>query len=474
MSDGARRTLDVGLYALTIGTSWSRIEAGWHYPADTLFGMALGNFMASFVNDAFLGLDCRQRSTLTVSRRCRTAQSCSGVRAGDKRRMRSRGPGFCLTPPLSEAIPMKTRAAVAYAAGKPLEVVTVDLDGPRDGEVLVEIKATGVCHTDEFTRSGADPEGLFPVIFGHEGAGVVVDVGRGVTSLKKGDHVIPLYTPECRQCKSCLSRKTNLCTAIRATQGKGVMPDGTSRFSIGKDKIHHYMGCSTFSNYTVLPEIALAKIREDAPFDKVCYIGCGVTTGIGAVINTAKVEPGANVVVFGLGGIGLNVVQGARLVGANRIIGVDINPGARALAEKFGMTDFVNPKEVGGDLVQHLVALTDGGADYSFECVGNVELMRQALECCHRGWGVSVIIGVAGAGQEIKTRPFQLVTGRVWKGTAFGGARGRTDVPKIVDWYMDGKINIDDLITHTMPLDDINKAFDLMHSGESIRSVVVY
>ena len=348
---------------------------------------------------------------------------------------------------------MKTRAAIAYAAGKPLEVVTVDLDGPRDGEVLVEIKASGVCHTDEFTRSGADPEGLFPVIFGHEGAGVVVDVGRGVTSLKVGDHVIPLYTPECRQCKACLSRKTNLCTAIRATQGKGVMPDGTSRFSIGKDKIHHYMGCSTFSNHTVLPEIALAKIRADAPFDKVCYIGCGVTTGIGAVMNTAKVEPGANVVVFGLGGIGLNVVQGAKLVGANRIIGVDLNPRRRALAEKFGMTDFVNPKEVGGDLVQHLIALTDGGADYSFECVGNVELMRQALECCHRGWGVSVIIGVAGAGQEIKTRPFQLVTGRVWKGTAFGGARGRTDVPKIVDWYMDGKINIDDLITHTMPLE---------------------
>jgi len=369
---------------------------------------------------------------------------------------------------------MKTRAAVAYAAGKPLEVVTVDLDGPRDGEVLVEIKASGVCHTDEFTRSGADPEGLFPVIFGHEGAGVVVDVGRGVTTLKAGDHVIPLYTPECRQCKACLSRKTNLCTAIRATQGKGLMPDGTSRFSIGKDKIHHYMGCSTFANHTVLPEIALAKIREDAPFEKVCYIGCGVTTGIGAVMNTAKVEPGANVVVFGLGGIGLNVVQGAKLVGANRIIGVDLNPRRRALAEKFGMTDFVNPKEVGGDLVQHLIGMTDGGADYSFECVGHVELMRQALECCHRGWGVSVIIGVAGAGQEIKTRPFQLVTGRVWKGTAFGGARGRTDVPKIVDWYMDGKINIDDLITHTMPLGKINDAFDLMHKGESIRSVVIY
>ncbi len=347
---------------------------------------------------------------------------------------------------------MKTRAAIAWAAGKPLEVVEVDLDGPKAGEVLVEIKATGVCHTDEFTRSGADPEGLFPVIFGHEGAGVVVDVGPGVTTLKKGDHVIPLYTPECRECKSCLSRKTNLCTAIRATQGKGVMPDGTSRFSIGGKKVHHYMGCSTFANYTVLPEIALAKIREDAPFDKVCYIGCGVTTGIGAVINTAKVEPGANVVVFGLGGIGLNVIQGARMAGANKIVGVDINPRRKALAERFGMTHFVNPKEVKGDLVAYLVALTDGGADYSFECIGNVELMRQALECCHRGWGVSVIIGVAGAGQEIKTRPFQLVTGRVWKGTAFGGARGRTDVPKIVDWYMEGKINIDDLITHTMPL----------------------
>ncbi|GFE78461.1 S-(hydroxymethyl)glutathione dehydrogenase [Steroidobacter agaridevorans] len=369
---------------------------------------------------------------------------------------------------------MKTRAAVALAAGKPLEVMTLDLDGPRDGEVLVEIKASGVCHTDEFTRSGADPEGLFPAIFGHEGAGVVVDVGRGVTTLKKGDHVIPLYTPECRQCKSCLSQKTNLCTAIRATQGKGVMPDGTSRFSIGKDRVHHYMGCSTFSNFTVMPEIALAKIREDAPFDKVCYIGCGVTTGIGAVINTAKVEPGANVVVFGLGGIGLNVIQGARLAGANKIVGVDINPARKALAEQFGMTHFVNPKEVQGDLVPYLVALTDGGADYSFECVGNVDLMRQALECCHRGWGESIIIGVAGAGQEIKTRPFQLVTGRVWKGTAFGGARGRTDVPKIVDWYMDGKIKIDELITHRMPLDDINKAFDLMHSGESIRSVVIY
>jgi S-(hydroxymethyl)glutathione dehydrogenase/alcohol dehydrogenase len=369
---------------------------------------------------------------------------------------------------------MKTKAAVAFAAGKPLEIHEVNLDGPRQGEVLVEIKATGVCHTDEFTRSGADPEGLFPAIFGHEGAGIVVDVGPGVTSVKKGDHVIPLYTPECRQCESCASHKTNLCTAIRATQGKGLMPDGTSRFSLGKDMIHHYMGCSTFSNFTVLPEIAVAKIREDAPFDKVCYIGCGVTTGIGAVINTAKVEVGANVVVFGLGGIGLNVIQGARLVGANKIIGVDLNAKRKPLAEKFGMTHFVNPKEVGGDLVAHLVALTDGGADYSFECVGNVDLMRQALECTHRGWGVSVIIGVAGAGQEIKTRPFQLVTGRVWKGTAFGGARGRTDVPKIVDWYMDGKINIDDLITHKMPLSDINKSFDLMHSGESIRSVVIY
>jgi len=369
---------------------------------------------------------------------------------------------------------MKTRAAVAYRAGQPLVVETVDLDGPKAGEVLVEIRASGVCHTDEFTRSGADPEGLFPVIFGHEGAGVVVDVGPGVTSLRKGDHVIPLYTPECRQCKSCLSHKTNLCTAIRATQGQGVMPDGTSRFSIGGEKIHHYMGCSTFSNYTVLPEIALAKIREDAPFDKVCYIGCGVTTGIGAVINTAKVEPGANVVVFGLGGIGLNVIQGARIAGADKIVGVDINPGREALAEKFGMTHFVNPKEVEGDLVAYLVALTDGGADYSFECVGNVDLMRQALECCHRGWGVSVIIGVAGSGQEIRTRPFQLVTGRVWKGTAFGGARGRTDVPRIVDWYMNGKINIDDLITHVMPIGEINRAFDLMHSGESIRSVVTF
>ena len=369
---------------------------------------------------------------------------------------------------------MDVKAAVSYEAGKPLVIETVQLEGPRALEVLVEIKASGVCHTDEFTRSGADPEGLFPAIFGHEGAGVVVDVGVGVTTLKKGDHVIPLYTPECRQCKSCLSRKTNLCTAIRTTQGQGVMPDGTSRFSMGGRKIHHYLGCSTFSNFTVLPEIALAKVREDAPFDKICYIGCGVTTGIGAVINTAKVEPGANVVVFGLGGIGLNVIQGARMVGANMIIGVDINPSRKAIAEKFGMTHFVNPKEVGGDLVAHLVALTGGGADYSFECIGNVEVMRQALECCHRGWGVSVIIGVAGAGQEIKTRPFQLVTGRVWKGSAFGGARGRSDVPKIVDWYMDGKIDIDSLITHVMPIERINDAFDLMHEGSSIRSVVTF
>jgi S-(hydroxymethyl)glutathione dehydrogenase/alcohol dehydrogenase len=369
---------------------------------------------------------------------------------------------------------MKVKAAVAHQAGAPLTIETVDLDGPRAGEVLVEIKATGICHTDEFTRSGADPEGLFPAILGHEGAGVVVDIGPGVISLKKGDHVIPLYTPECRQCEYCLSGKTNLCQAIRVTQGQGVMPDGSSRFSVGGKKVFHYMGTSTFANYTVVPEIALAKIREDAPFDKVCYIGCGVTTGIGAVINTAKVEPGANVVVFGLGGIGLNVIQGARLAGANMIVGVDLNPSRKPLAEKFGMTHFVNPKEVEGDLVPWLVNLTKGGADYSFECIGNVEVMRQALECCHKGWGVSVIIGVAGAGQEIKTRPFQLVTGRVWKGTAFGGAKGRRDVPKIVDWYMDGKINIDDLITHTLKLEDINKGFDLMHSGESIRSVVVF
>jgi S-(hydroxymethyl)glutathione dehydrogenase / alcohol dehydrogenase len=373
--------------------------------------------------------------------------------------------------------PMKTRAAVAYAAGKPLVIEEVDLEGPKAGEVLVEIKATGVCHTDEFTRSGADLEGLFPVIFGHEGAGIVVDVGAGVTSVQKGDHVIPLYTPECRSCKSCLSRKTNLCTAIRATQGKGVMPDGTSRFSIGGQKVHHYMGCSTFAQHTVLPEIALAKIRSDAPFDKVCYIGCGVTTGLGAVFWTAKVTPGSNVVVFGLGGIGLNVVQGARIAGADKIIGVDVNPAREALARKFGLTHFVNPKQVAGDkvdLVAHLVELTGGGADYSFECVGNVDLMRQALECCHRGWGESTIIGVAGAGQEIKTRPFQLVTGRVWRGTAFGGARGRTDVPRIVDWYMNGKIDIDSLITHKLPLERINEAFDLMHAGKSIRTVVEF
>ncbi len=369
---------------------------------------------------------------------------------------------------------MDVRAAVAYKAGDPLVVETVQLEGPKAFEVLVEVKATGICHTDEFTRSGGDPEGLFPAIFGHEGAGVVVDVGPGVTSVKKGDHVIPLYTPECRTCKTCLSMKSNLCTAIRGTQGEGVMPDGTSRFSINGEKIHHYMGCSTFANYTVLPEIAVAKIREDAPFDKVCYIGCGVTTGIGAVINTAKVQPGDNVVVFGLGGIGLNVVQGARLAGADKIVGVDLNPGRKELAEKFGMTHFVNPSEVQGDLVPHIVDITDGGADYSFECIGNVDVMRQALECCHRGWGTSIIIGVAGAGQEIATRPFQLVTGRSWKGTAFGGARGRTDVPKIVDWYMDGKINIDDLITHKMPLEKINDAFDLMHAGDSIRSVVEF
>jgi len=369
---------------------------------------------------------------------------------------------------------MDVRAAVAFEAGRPLSIETVQLDGPQAGEVLVEIKATGICHTDAFTLSGGDPEGLFPTILGHEGAGVVVDVGPGVTSVAKGDHVIPLYTPECRQCEYCLNPKTNLCQAIRATQGQGVMPDGSSRFSLNGDKLYHYMGCSTFANYTVLPEIAVAKVRKDAPFDKICYIGCGVTTGIGAVIYTAKVEPGANVVVFGLGGIGLNVIQGARLAGADKIVGVDVNPSKRAMAEKFGMTHFVNPKEVAGDLVPHLVELTGGGADYSFECIGNVNTMRQALECCHKGWGVSVIIGVAGAGQEIATRPFQLVTGRVWKGTAFGGARGRSDVPRIVDWYMEGKINIDDLITHTMPLDKINDAFDLMHEGKSIRSVVVY
>jgi len=366
------------------------------------------------------------------------------------------------------------RAAVAFEAGKPLQVETVQLEGPKYGEVLIEVRATGICHTDKYTLSGADPEGLFPSILGHEGAGIVVEVGPGVRSLKQGDHVIPLYTPECRECRSCLSRKTNLCTAIRATQGKGLMPDGASRFSFRGRPIHHYMGCSTFANFTVLPEIAVARIREDAPFDKACYIGCGVTTGIGAVIFTAKVEPGANVVVFGLGGIGLNVVQGAKLAGADMIIGVDTNPGREALARKFGMTHFVNPRELKGDLVGHLVDLTRGGADFTFECIGNTQVMRQALECCHRGWGQSIIIGVAAAGQEISTRPFQLVTGRVWRGTAFGGARGRTDVPKIVDWYMEKKINIDDLITHTMPLDRINDAFDLMTRGESIRSVVVY
>ena len=367
-----------------------------------------------------------------------------------------------------------SRAAVAHEAGKPLSIETVNVDGPREGEVLIEIRATGICHTDAFTLSGDDPEGLFPAILGHEGAGVVVEVGKGVKTLSEGDHVIPLYTPECRVCEYCTSGKTNLCQAIRETQGRGLMPDESSRFSLGNDRLFHYMGTSTFSNYTVLPEIAAAKIRSDAPFDKVCYIGCGVTTGLGAVINTAKVEPGSNVVVFGLGGIGLNVVQGARLVGADMIIGVDLNPERKSLGEKFGATHFVNPSEVEGDLVAHLVDLTRGGADYSFECIGNVEVMRQALECCHKGWGESVIIGVAPAGAEIATRPFQLVTGRVWRGTAFGGARGRTEVPRIVDWYMDGKINIDDLITHTMPLEDINSAFDLMHEGKSIRSVVTY
>jgi S-(hydroxymethyl)glutathione dehydrogenase/alcohol dehydrogenase len=369
---------------------------------------------------------------------------------------------------------MKTRAAVAFETAKPLEIVELDLEGPRAGEVLVEIKATGICHTDDYTLSGLDSEGLFPSVLGHEGAGVVVEIGSGVTSVKPGDHVIPLYTPECRQCKSCLSRKTNLCTAIRATQGRGVMPDGTSRFSYKGQTVHHYMGCSTFSNFTVLPEIAVAKVRDDAPFDKICYIGCGVTTGVGAVINTAKVEPGANAVVFGLGGIGLNVVQGLRLAGADMIVGVDLNPDRRAWGERFGMTHFVNPKDIAGDVVAHLVELTGGGADYTFDCTGNVTVMRQALEACHRGWGESVVIGVAPAGAEIATRPFQLVTGRVWRGTAFGGARGRTDVPKIVDWYMGGKIEIDPMITHTLPLERINEAFELMHSGKSIRSVVVY
>ncbi|MGF7162371.1 S-(hydroxymethyl)glutathione dehydrogenase/alcohol dehydrogenase [Rhodoligotrophos appendicifer] len=369
---------------------------------------------------------------------------------------------------------MKTRAAVALAPGQPLEIVTVDLEGPKAGEVLVEIKATGVCHTDAFTLSGDDPEGLFPAILGHEGAGVVLEVGPGVTSLRPGDHVIPLYTPECRECEYCLNPKTNLCQKIRSTQGQGLMPDGTSRFSLDGRKLHHYMGTSTFAQHTVLPEIAVAKIREDAPFDKVCYIGCGVTTGIGAVIHTAKVEPGANAIVFGLGGIGLNVVQGLKLVGANMIVGVDMNNDKKDWGTRFGMTHFVNPSEVDGDLVAHLVNLTGGGADYTFECIGNVKVMRMALEACHKGWGQSIIIGVAPAGAEISTRPFQLVTGRSWRGSAFGGARGRTDVPKIVDWYMDGKIQIDPMITHTMPLEEINNAFDLMHDGRSIRSVVVY
>jgi S-(hydroxymethyl)glutathione dehydrogenase/alcohol dehydrogenase len=369
---------------------------------------------------------------------------------------------------------MRTRAAVAFEAKRPLEIVEVQLDGPKAGEVLVEIKATGICHTDAYTLDGFDSEGIFPSILGHEGAGVVLEVGAGVTTVQPGDHVIPLYTPECRQCKSCLSRKTNLCTAIRATQGKGVMPDGTSRFSYKGQPIFHYMGCSTFANHTVLPEIAVAKIRTDAPFDSACYIGCGVTTGVGAVVNTAKVEPGANAVVFGLGGIGLNVVQGLKLVGADKIVGVDINPAKEEWGRRFGMTHFVNPRSVGGDLVQHLVALTDGGADYTFDCTGNTDVMRTALEACHRGWGESIIIGVAEAGREISTRPFQLVTGRVWKGSAFGGARGRTDTPRVVDWYMDGRIEIDPMITHRFPLERISEAFDLMHAGESIRSVVVY
>jgi len=368
---------------------------------------------------------------------------------------------------------MKSKAAVAFSVAKPLEVIEVDLEGPRAGEVLVEIKATGICHTDAFTLSGDDPEGAFPAILGHEGAGIVVEVGTGVKSVQPGDHVIPLYTPECRECEFCLNPKTNLCQAIRSTQGQGLMPDGSSRFSLDGKPILHYMGCSTFSNFTVLPEIAVARVRKDAPFDKICYIGCGVTTGVGAVAFDAKVEPGANVVVFGLGGIGLNVIQGARMIGAGKIIGIDLNPAREALGKKFGMTDFINPANV-ENVVDTIIQKTNGGADYSFECIGNVKTMRQALECCHKGWGESIIIGVAGAGQEISTRPFQLVTGRVWRGTAFGGARGRTDVPKIVDWYMEGRINIDDLITHTMPLEDINKAFELMHEGKSIRSVVLY
>ncbi len=369
---------------------------------------------------------------------------------------------------------MKTRAAVAFEAGKPLEIVELDIEGPQAGEVLVEIKATGVCHTDAFTLSGDDPEGMFPVVLGHEGAGIVQEVGSGVSSVKPGDHVIPLYTPECRECDYCLHPKTNLCQSIRSTQGQGLMPDGTSRLSYKGKPVLHYMGCSTFSNYAVMPEIAVAKVRPDAPFDKICYIGCGVTTGVGAVAFDAKVEPGSNVVVFGLGGIGLNVIQGAKMVGADMIVGVDVNPAREDIARKFGMTHFINPKNIKGSLVEHIVDLTKGGADYSFECIGNVDVMRDALECCHKGWGESVIIGVAGAGQEIKTRPFQLVTGRVWRGSAFGGARGRTDVPKIVDWYMDGKINIDDLITHKLPLEDINKAFDLMHAGKSIRTVIEF
>ena len=369
---------------------------------------------------------------------------------------------------------MKVKAAVAFGSNQPLSIETVELAPPQEGEVLVEIKSTGVCHTDAYTLSGADPEGLFPTILGHEGAGVVVEIGEGVKSVRPGDHVIPLYIPECRECPYCLSFKTNLCQAIRSTQGQGVMPNGTSRFSLDGKSLYHYMGTSTFANYTVLPEISVAKIREDAPFDKVCLIGCGVTTGLGAVVNTAKVEPGSNVVVFGLGGIGLSVIQGAKMVGASKIVGVDINPSKRALAEHYGMTHFVNPKEIDGDLVPYLVELTGGGADYSFECIGNVQVMRQALECCHKGWGVSTIIGVAGAGKEISTRPFQLVTGRVWQGTAFGGAKGRTDVPKIVDWYMEGKIDIDSMVTHTMGIDQINDAFDLMHQGKSIRSVITF
>jgi S-(hydroxymethyl)glutathione dehydrogenase / alcohol dehydrogenase len=416
------------------------------------------------------GESCRNKGL--SSAQCKTA----GVFWGTIRRLDK--------PPAARLLPMrepdrrdlmKTRAAIAIAPNQPLVIEEVDLEGPKVGEVLVEIMATGVCHTDAYTLEGKDSEGVFPSILGHEGAGIVREVGAGVTSVEPGDHVIPLYTAECRQCKTCLSQKSNLCTSVRATQGKGVMPDGTSRFSLKGEKLFHYMGCSTFSNFTVLPEVSVAKIRKDAPFDKACYIGCGVTTGVGAVVWTAGVEPGASVVVFGLGGIGLNVVQGAKLVGADKIIGVDINPRRREIAEQFGMTEFINVNEVGaGNVVEKVVELTGGGADYSFDCTGNTDVMRQALECCHRGWGQSIIIGVAEAGREISTRPFQLVTGRVWKGTAFGGARGRTDTPKIVDWYMDDKINIDDLITHTMPLEDINKAFELMHAGESIRSVVIY